>query len=91
LIAAAAIGVYTLFGQTLRNQTAGLALEVAGQDASAAIVGAPTNATAAQIAAGNRKGRDTYNAGNRRVSGPRPEFTTVSAFDSPMRPELRAS
>ena len=28
LIAVAAIGIYTLFGQTLRNQTAGLALEI---------------------------------------------------------------
>lgn len=64
LIAVAAIGVYTLFGQTLRNQTAGLALEVAGQDAGAAIAGATTNATAAQTAAGTRKGLDTYNAGN---------------------------
>ena len=65
LVAVAAIGVYTLLGQTLRNQTAGLALEVAGQDAGAAIAGAQTNATAAQAAAGTRKGLDAYNQGNR--------------------------
>ena len=64
LIAVAAIGVYTLFGQTLRNQTAGLALEVAGQDAGAVIAGATTNVTAAQIVVGTRKGLDTYNADN---------------------------
>jgi Tfp pilus assembly protein PilV len=64
LVAVAAIGVYTLLGQTLRNQTAGLALEVAGQDAGAAIAGAQGNATEAQAAAGTRKGLDAYNAGN---------------------------
>ena len=37
LIAVAAIGIYTLFGQTIRNQTAGLALEMSGQDAATAI------------------------------------------------------
>lgn len=64
LVAVAAIGVYTLFGQTLRNQTAGLALEVAGQDAGAAITGAQGNAAAAQGAAATRKGLDAYNQGN---------------------------
>ena len=65
LIAVAAIGIYTLFGQTLRNQTAGLALEVSGQDAAAAITHAQTNATTAQTNANVRKGLDTYNASNR--------------------------
>ncbi len=64
LIAVAAIGVYTLFGQTLRNQTAGLALEVSGQDAAAAIGGAQTSAGSAQSAAGTRKGLENFNAGN---------------------------
>ncbi|MFZ4758168.1 MAG: Flp family type IVb pilin [Burkholderiaceae bacterium] len=64
LIAVAAIGVYTLFGQTLRNQTAGLALEISGQDAGAAITGAQTNATAARTQAGTRKGLENYNEGN---------------------------
>jgi Flp pilus assembly pilin Flp len=61
LISVAAIGVYTLFGQTIRNQTAGLALEVAGQDAGVAIGNAQTNATSARSSANVRKGLDTYN------------------------------
>lgn len=65
LIAVAAIGVYTLFGQTIRNQTAGLAMEMAGQDAQGAIAAAQGNATTAQTNANQRKGLDTYNAGNR--------------------------
>jgi Tfp pilus assembly protein FimT len=65
LISVAAIGVYTLFGQTIRNQTAGLALEVAGQDANAAIGAARTSATAARTTANNRKGLDNYNLDNR--------------------------
>jgi Tfp pilus assembly protein FimT len=65
LIAVGAIGVYTLFGQTIRSQTAGLALEVSGQDAAGAITGAQTSATSAQSAASTRKGLEAYNAGNR--------------------------
>lgn len=65
LIAVAAIGVYTLFGQTIRNQTAGLALEVAGRDAGAAIGSARTSSTDAQAAADMRKGLDNFNADNR--------------------------
>jgi len=65
LIAVAAIGVYTLFGQTIRNQTAGLALEVAGRDAGTAIGSARTSSTDAQAAADMRKGLDNYNADNR--------------------------
>ncbi|MFT4102884.1 MAG: pilus assembly protein [Burkholderiaceae bacterium] len=64
LIAVAAIGVYTLFGQTLRNQTAGLAMELSGQNASASISNARTTATNAQTAANQRKGLENYNAGN---------------------------
>jgi Flp pilus assembly pilin Flp len=37
LIAVAAIAVYQLFGATVRNQTAGIAMEVAGQNGKAAI------------------------------------------------------
>ena len=65
LIAVAAIGVYTLFGQTLRNQTAGLAMELSGQDAATSIANANTNATAAQTNANTRKGLDNYNLSNR--------------------------
>ena len=65
LIAVAAIGVYTLLGQTIRNQTAGLALEVSGQDAASAISGACSQANTAQSQAATRKGLDNYNADNR--------------------------
>jgi uncharacterized protein (UPF0333 family) len=65
LIAVAAIGVYTLFGQTIRNQTAGLALEVSGQAASTAIGNAQANATTASTNANARKGLDNYDANNR--------------------------
>lgn len=65
LVAVAAIGIYTLFGQTLRNQTAGLALEVSGQDAGNAIGAAQSNAVNADIRANQRRGLDNYNAGNR--------------------------
>ena len=64
LIAVAAIGVYTLFGQTIRNQTAGLALEVSGQTASTAIGNAQTNATTASTNTNARKGLDNYDANN---------------------------
>jgi len=37
LIAVAAIAVYQLFGATVRNQTAGIAMEVAGKDGSNAV------------------------------------------------------
>ncbi len=65
LLAVAAIGVYTLLGQTLRSQTAGLALELSGQDAGAAISSAQGSANNAQGNAAQRKGLDTYNAQNR--------------------------
>jgi uncharacterized protein (UPF0333 family) len=65
LIAVAAIGTYTLFGQTIRQQTAGLALEVSGQNASTAITAAQGNASSAQSGAATRKGLDNFNAGNR--------------------------
>ena len=65
LVAVAAIGIYTLFGQTLRNQTAGLALEVSGQDAGNAIGAAQNNAITADTRANQRRGLDNYNGGNR--------------------------
>lgn len=64
LMAVAAIGVYTLFGQTVRNQTAGLALEVSGQTASTSIGNAQTNANTASTNANERKGLDNYDANN---------------------------
>ncbi|MCW2858271.1 MAG: hypothetical protein JWR52_3886 [Marmoricola sp.] len=51
LIAVAAIAIYQLFGATVRNQTAGIAMEVAGKNGSAAITQAGTAATKAETAA----------------------------------------
>lgn len=65
LIAVAAIGTYTLFGQTIRNQTAGLALEISGQAATNAITQAQTRATNSATNADQRKGLDTFDANNR--------------------------
>ena len=65
LIAVAAIGTYSLLGQTVRNQSAGLAMEIAGKDANQAIGAAGTNAESAQTRADTRKGLDAYNRDNR--------------------------
>jgi Flp pilus assembly pilin Flp len=65
LISVAAIGVYSFFGQTLRNQTAGIALELAGQDAASAVNQAQTAASQAQTLAGQRRGLENYGGGNR--------------------------
>lgn len=60
LIAVAAIAVYQFFGQTIRTQTSGIALEVSGQAADAAIQAAQESANSA-IAEGNtKKGLDNY-------------------------------
>jgi Flp pilus assembly pilin Flp len=65
LIAVAAIGVYSLFGRTVRNQTAGLAQEVAGVDATTAITNAGTAASTAQTNADVNKGLANYDDSNR--------------------------
>ena len=65
LIAVAAIGVYSLFGRTVRNQTAGLAQEVAGTAATAAIADARANAATAETNADVSKGLSNYDASNR--------------------------
>lgn len=62
LIAVAAIGVYQFFGQTIRNQTAGIANEVAGQNAAAQITSAQTSAAGAAAEGNATKGLATYNA-----------------------------
>lgn len=69
LIAVAAIGVYQLFGATVRNQTAGIAQEVAGQNGSDAIAKAGTAANkAATVAAdANKNSLSTY--GNQADAG----------------------
>lgn len=65
LVAVAAIGVYTFLGQTLRSQTAGIALELSGQNADAAISDARSSASSAQTTASQRKGLDSYGSAGR--------------------------
>lgn len=64
LIAVSAIGVYSLFGQTIRNQTAGLTKEMSGQDAKDNIQSAQKNANTATTNAEKTKNLGTYNDSN---------------------------
>lgn len=64
LIGVAAIGVYALFGQTIRNQTAGLASEMAGNDAQQNINNAQDNAEQATKQADDKKNLANYNEQN---------------------------
>lgn len=61
LIAIAAIGVFTFFGQTAREQVAGMATELSGQDASSQISKAGTSAKDASDQADKAKGLSSYN------------------------------
>jgi len=69
LIAVAAIGVYSVFGQTMRNQTAGLANEMAGVDSATQISAAGATAATAAQRADETKGMSTYNAENDQGGG----------------------
>jgi Flp pilus assembly pilin Flp len=64
LIAVASIGVYSFFGSSVRNQTAGLAQEVAGVDAGDSIDAAQTAGGDAADAATVDKGLANYNENN---------------------------
>ena len=64
LIAVAAIGVYRLFGDTVRNQTAAMAMELGGQDGSAAQAKAKTSATTAATNAATQRNLDNFTDNN---------------------------
>ncbi|TAL98981.1 MAG: pilus assembly protein [Paraburkholderia sp.] len=64
LIAVSAIGVYSLFGQTIRNQTSGLAQEMSGGNAQTDITNAQTNAGDARTNGNKKKDMGTYNDNN---------------------------
>jgi len=64
LISVSAIGVYSLFGQTIRSQVAGLAAEMAGQSANTALQAAKKSADSAVQKADNKHGLNDYNAEN---------------------------
>lgn len=64
LIAVAAIGVFRLFGDTLRNQMGGLAQELSGQSGTAQITASQTSANAAVTQAQTDKDLSNYSSGN---------------------------
>ncbi len=65
LIGVAAVGTYSLLGQSIRGATAGLALEISGQSAEAGVNAARTAATTASGSAGTRRGLADYYTDNR--------------------------
>lgn len=60
LIAIAAIGVYSFFGQTVRQQTAGMAKELSGKKATTEIAGAQSAASSASTEGKAKKGMGDY-------------------------------
>jgi len=64
MIAIAAIGVYSMFGKTVRHQSAGLAMELAGTKADSAITAAGTSSAKAAERADMKKGLSEYNLEN---------------------------
>ncbi len=60
LIAIAAIAVYQFFGNTVRDQTAAIAQELAGGDGTAAQGNAQTAATSAEADANTRRNLGNY-------------------------------
>lgn len=63
LIAVTAIGVYSFFGKTIRNQVAGLSNEMSGQGADSAIDAAHSAATTANAMANNNYTLGSYSQG----------------------------
>jgi pilus assembly protein Flp/PilA len=64
MIAVSAIGVYSVFGTTVRSQTAGMAKEIAGQKADTALSNATAAAGKALTRANTTKGMAEYNKDN---------------------------
>ena len=63
LIAIAAIAVFSFFGQTMRNQVAGMAQEVGGKTGSAEVTKAQSAATKASTNAEINMNMSTYTKG----------------------------
>ena len=64
LIAVAAIGVFRLFGETMRFQMSALAREMSGQDGGSEIENAGRSANEAVSVAAEKKNLSNYSAGN---------------------------
>ncbi|QYJ90653.1 Flp family type IVb pilin [Shewanella halotolerans] len=69
LIAVSAIGVYSFFGKTVRNQVAGLSAEVSGQSANGQIGQAQGSASAANGVANQDYNLGNYDQGANSASG----------------------
>ncbi|MES2118325.1 MAG: hypothetical protein V4578_24370 [Pseudomonadota bacterium] len=69
LIAVAAIAVYQLFGATVRNQTAAMALEVSGKNGTNAITQAGAAATKAEAAAKDNAKNSLSTYGDQATTG----------------------
>ena len=65
LIAVAAIGVYSYFGQTVRDQMAGMTNELSGKSGAANVKSAQTAATAATTEGTTTKNLGSYTGGNK--------------------------
>jgi Flp pilus assembly pilin Flp len=68
LIAVAAIAAFQFFGQTIRNQAAGIANEVAGKSASTSITNAQTSAKNVDAEGAKKKGLDSYGGADTNAS-----------------------
>ncbi|QDQ29037.1 pilus assembly protein [Chitinimonas arctica] len=64
LIAVAAIGVYSFFGQTIRNQVSGLASEVSGDTSGAAAARSAATASASSARSQGTKAKGMGSYGN---------------------------
>jgi Flp pilus assembly pilin Flp len=69
LIAVSAIGVYSFFGKTVRNQVAALATEVAGNDSSTQIANAKAAADSSAVIANKDYNLGNFNEGANNGSG----------------------
>lgn len=69
LIAVSAIGVYSFFGKTVRNQVAGLSAEVSGQSANSQITAAQGAASSADGVANKDYNLGSYDQGANSASG----------------------
>ncbi|HTJ26161.1 MAG TPA: pilus assembly protein [Candidatus Limnocylindria bacterium] len=69
LIAVSAIAVYASFGKTIRQQTAGLAHEMSGNDSAADVNDARTAAGNAKTDADRNKGMGAYGSGGNADAG----------------------
>lgn len=69
LIAVAGIAVMGLFGNTARNQVAGLAQELAGGDGTASMQTADTDSQAAATEGNTKRSLSSYSNANAAITG----------------------